>query len=193
MFLAGSIGQALSMYLIMACMIPKARGAGNGDEVLKGSVVGMFFFLSFFGATWLELPWLYPAEVNPLRIRTNANAVSTMTNWIWNFAVVQWTPPMLSSIDWGTFLFFGVINTCFIPVIWFFYVETAGRTLEEIDIIFAIGYTEGRSYVSVANQMPKLSQDEINSEMARLGLLGIDDYQAAEKGNTSQDEENTNN
>lgn len=103
------------MILIMACMIPQYR-VDNGyeysgrdpQEVIKGSVLGLFLFLGFFGATWLELPWLYPAEINPLRIRTNANAVSTMTNWIWNFAVVQWTPPMLASIDFGTFAFFGV-------------------------------------------------------------------------------------
>lgn len=86
MFLWGSVGQGLSMLLIMACMIPQYRineglsySGQDPQEVIKGSVVGMFLFLGFFGATWLELPWLYPAEINPLRIRTNANAISTMS------------------------------------------------------------------------------------------------------------------
>lgn len=62
------------MLIIFACLV-------NGDKsVIKGSVFGLFLFLFFFGATWLELPWLYPAEINPLRTRTNANAVSTMSN-----------------------------------------------------------------------------------------------------------------
>ncbi|TIB04742.1 hypothetical protein E3P92_03307 [Wallemia ichthyophaga] len=181
MFLWGSVGQGLSMLLIMACMIPQYRvneglsySGKDPQEVIKGSVVGMFLFLGFFGATWLELPWLYPAEINPLRIRTNANAISTMSNWSWNFAVVQWTPPMLASIDFGTFAFFGAICLLFVPVIYFFYPETAGRSLEEIDIIFAIGYTEGRTYWKVAEEMPKLSQDEIKSELDRFGLSGID-------------------
>lgn len=41
---------------------------------------------------------------------------------LWNFAVVMWTPPMLNSIGgFGTFLFFGVINICFIPIMYLFY------------------------------------------------------------------------
>ncbi|KAL8292075.1 hypothetical protein RQP46_001541 [Phenoliferia psychrophenolica] len=157
MFLAGSAGQSFSMVLIFACYI------GNNTQTLKGSVVGLFLYLMFFGATWLELPWLYPAEINPLRTRTNANAVSTMTNWLWNFAVVQWTPPMLTSITWGTFLFFAVINACFIPFIWLYYPETSGRTLEEIDLIFSKGYNERISYVTVAATMPKLTDEEIEA------------------------------
>ncbi|TIB16633.1 hypothetical protein E3P77_01919 [Wallemia ichthyophaga] len=172
MFLVGSVGQAMSMFILMGCTIPFGLEGptDHAQNVLNGSVLGQFLFLAFFGATWLELPWLYPAEINPLRIRTNANAISTMSNWSWNFAVVQWTPPMLAAINWGTFLFFGIINVCFIPIVLFFYPETAGRSLEEIDVIFALGYTEGRSYVSVANSMPKLSSEEVKAEAARLGL-----------------------
>lgn len=57
-------------------------------------------------------------------------------------------------------------------MIYFFYPETAGRSLEEIDLIFAIGYTEGKTYWKVANDMPHLSQDEIKNELDRLGLSG---------------------
>jgi hypothetical protein len=56
-------------------------------------------------------------------------------------AVVMWTPPMLSA--WGgayTFLFFGIINLTFLPFIYAFYPETKGRSLEEIDVVFAKAY-----------------------------------------------------
>lgn len=59
-------------------------------------------------------------------------------------------------------------NALFIPVIYFYYIETAGRTLEEIDLIFATGFAQGRSYVRVANELPKLEDKEIQSELARL-------------------------
>ena len=36
---------------------------------------------------------------------------------------------------------FGVINALFIPVIYFTYPETAGRTLEEIDLMYAPSLT----------------------------------------------------
>ncbi|TKA50153.1 hypothetical protein B0A53_06428 [Rhodotorula sp. CCFEE 5036] len=54
-----------------------------------------------------------------------------------------------------------------LPVIYFFYPETAGRSLEEIDIIFARGYVEKVSYVKMAKIMPLLSassQDDDESD-----------------------------
>lgn len=76
LFLIGTIGQCLSMVVAFACLIP------GTEEPAKGAVVGFFFFIAFFGATWLPLPWLYPAEVNPIKTRAKANAVSTSTNWL---------------------------------------------------------------------------------------------------------------
>lgn len=50
------------------------------------------------------------------------------------------------------------------------YPETAGRSLEEIDVIFAKGYVEKVSYVKMAHQMPRLGHAEIEEEWRRLGL-----------------------
>ncbi|GAA5916141.1 sugar porter family MFS transporter [Sporobolomyces salmoneus] len=162
MFLIGSAGQCISMVITFACLIPGTA------EAAKGAVFGLFLFLFFFGSTWLELPWLYPAEVNPLRTRTASNSVSTMSNWLFNFAVVQFTPPFLAATSWGCFLFFAVWNALFIPIIWLFYIETAGRTLEEIDLIFAKGYAEKRSYVSVSTSMSKMDDNGVRRELDRL-------------------------
>ncbi|KIY64148.1 general substrate transporter [Cylindrobasidium torrendii FP15055 ss-10] len=181
MFLWGTAGQAISMFLASFCLIPADVLGISRDEntAYYGTVVGLFLFLMSFGCTWLELPWLFPAEINPNAIRTNANAISTMTNWSWNFAVVMWTPPMLDAWNgFGTFLFFGIINLCFFPFIWFFYVETKGRSLEEIDVIFAKGYTNKEWYVKVGNEMPKLSHSEVESEAARWGLGGDEERRA---------------
>lgn len=76
LFLIGTVGQCLSMVIAFASLIP------GTTEAAKGAVVGFFLFISFFGATWLPLPWLYPAEVNPIKTRAKANAVSTCTNWL---------------------------------------------------------------------------------------------------------------
>lgn len=76
LFLIGSAGQAIAMLITMGCLIP------DTIESSKGAAAGLFLFIIFFGATWLELPWLYPAELSPLKTRTRANALSTSTNWI---------------------------------------------------------------------------------------------------------------
>jgi len=35
-------------------------------------------FNFFFSVGWLAIPWLYPAEIAPLRIRAKAAALSTV-------------------------------------------------------------------------------------------------------------------
>lgn len=78
---------------------------------------------------------------------------------------------MITNISWGTYLFFAVMNACFLPVIWFFYPETANRSLEEIDIIFAKGNVENMSYVKAAEEMPFLTDAEVEREALRYGLI----------------------
>ncbi len=95
LFLWGTVGQMLSMALTFACLIPGTRTAA------RGAAVGLFTYIASFGATWLPLPWLYPAEVNPIKTRAKANAVSTCTNWLFNFLIVMVTPIMVANIGWG--------------------------------------------------------------------------------------------
>ncbi|KAF2742853.1 general substrate transporter [Sporormia fimetaria CBS 119925] len=164
LFLIGSVGQSLSMVLTFACLIP------GTEEAAKGAAVGLFTYIAFFGATWLPLPWLYPAEVNPIKTRAKANAVSTCTNWLFNFAIVMITPVMIDGIGWGTYLFFACTNACFIPAIYFFFPETKQRSLEEIDIIFAKGYVEKMSYVRAAKELPRLTDAEVQQQARQYGL-----------------------
>ncbi|KAI0200690.1 general substrate transporter [Astrocystis sublimbata] len=165
LFLWGTVGQFLSMVLAFASLIPGTRSAAIG------TCVALFTYIASFGATWLPLPWLYPAEINPIMTRAKANAVSTCTNWLFNFFIVLITPVLVTKIGWGTFLFFAVLNATFIPVIYFFYPETARRSLEEIDIIFAKGNVEKISYVKAAKELPLLTDEEVEQEALRLGLI----------------------
>ncbi|KAI0016969.1 general substrate transporter [Xylariomycetidae sp. FL0641] len=165
LFLWGTAGQCLSMVITFACLIPGTVSAS------KGAAVGLFTYIASFGASWLPLPWLYPAEVNPIKTRAKANAVSTCTNWLFNFLIVMVTPIMITHIGWGTYLFFAVVNATFFPVIWFFYPETAKRSLEEIDIIFAKGYVDKISYVKAAEELPLLTDEQIEQEALRYGLI----------------------
>ncbi|RAK94896.1 putative MFS monosaccharide transporter [Aspergillus ibericus CBS 121593] len=177
LFLGGSFLQCIAMVITFACLIP------NDSETAKGAVFGLFLYMAAFGAAWLPLPWLYPAELSPIKTRAKANAVSTCSNWLFNFLIVMITPVMISHIGWGTYLFFAVLNGLFIPFIWLFYPETANRSLEEIDIIFAKGYTENISYVKAAADLPKLTDDEVEQRAIEYGFGASSDE---EKGATAE-------
>ncbi|CAG8955896.1 hypothetical protein HYFRA_00008748 [Hymenoscyphus fraxineus] len=180
LFLWGTAGQGLSMVLIFACLIPQ-NGQGPSS---KGAGVGLFTYIAAFGATWLPLPWLYPAEINPIRTRGRANAVSTCTNWLFNFLVVMIVPIMLDKIKWGTYLFFAVVNATFVPIIYLFYPETKRRSLEEIDLIFAKGYLENISYVKASYDMPFLNDQQIKALAHEYGFSNEDEeFRIGEKSN----------
>jgi sugar porter (SP) family MFS transporter len=164
LFIGGMSGQMVAMIIVFACLIPGGKGPA------KGAVFGLFLYMAFFGAAMLPLPWLYPAELSPIRTRAKANAVSTCSNWLFNFTVVMITPVMIQHISWGTYLFFACMNALFIPPMYFFYPETAGRSLEEIDLIFAKGYCENMSYVRASHELPRLSDDEIEAKAREYGF-----------------------
>jgi len=46
-------------------------------------------------------------------------------------------PPSFVNIGWKTYIIYAVLNASFILIIYFFLVETKGRSLEELDAIFA--------------------------------------------------------
>ena len=172
LYLLGFLGQGLSFVITFACLINPTT------ENTKGAIVGIFLFITFFAFTLLPLPWIYPPEINPLRTRTAGAAASTCTNWICNFAVVMFTPVFAATSPWGVYLFFALVNLLAIPFGWFFYVETAGRELEEIDIIYARAYVEKRWPFMVSKEMPKLSFEEIAQQGRELGL-DINDHSAS--------------
>ncbi|KAI0525479.1 general substrate transporter [Xylaria bambusicola] len=135
LMLFGAAGQAATM----AALAGSASLTG-GDNPPKGPSIAvialLFIFNTFFAVGWLGMTWLYPAEIVPLKIRAPANALSTSANWIFNFIVVIITPIAFNNIGYQTYIIFAVINAFMVPSVYFFYPETAYRSLEEMDTIF---------------------------------------------------------
>ncbi|KAG2357374.1 general substrate transporter [Suillus spraguei] len=140
----GAVGQCITMILL--AVLGSVRG--TGAQVV--SALLLFVFNSFFAIGWLGMTWLYPAEIVGLEIRAPANALSTSSNWIFNFVVVMVTGPSFNNISWGTYIVFAALNALIIPVVYFFFPETAGRSLEDMDVVFALAYNEGVSPVGVS-------------------------------------------
>ncbi|TFY83831.1 hypothetical protein EWM64_g200 [Hericium alpestre] len=144
LMLFGATGQTITMVLLAIL------GSIDNSACRIVSVVLLFLFNSLFAIGWLGMTWLYPAEIVGLRIRAPANALSTASNWIFNFMVVMVTSPAFQNIQWKTYIVFASLNALLIPVVYLFFPETAGRSLEDMDLIFAIAYKEGVSPVQVS-------------------------------------------
>jgi len=67
--------------------------------------------------------------------------------------VVMVTPVAFASIGYKTYIIFAVINAFMVPCVYFFFPETAYRSLEEMDEIFH-KTTNSFDVVKIAHDMP---------------------------------------
>jgi hypothetical protein len=84
--------------------------------------------------------WTYPAEIFPLKVRAKAVSLSTASNWLFNTALAFAVPPGLSTIAYKTYFIFGTFNAAAFIHVFFMFPETVGRTLEEMEEVFAEGH-----------------------------------------------------
>ena len=134
----GALGQAFSMAILTGTnwKAIDAKDTQPGTSAGIAAAVFLFVFNTCFGMSYLGVTWLLPPELLPLQIRAPGAAISTATNWAFNFMVVMITPVAFENIEAYTYTIFAAINLLMVPVVYFLYPETAGRSLEEMDIIF---------------------------------------------------------
>ncbi|KAH7413950.1 general substrate transporter [Phaeosphaeria sp. MPI-PUGE-AT-0046c] len=147
----------------------------------KGSIAFFFLYYVFFGIGWQGVPWLYPTEINSMAMRTKGAALGTATNWIFNFMVVEITPPGIQTLQWRFYIIWTVFNFAFVPIVYFLYPETAGRTLEDIDRIF-VGDTPlliFRDKEAIAEKRPERFVQLENEEVRRHSSVVPAHVQAA--------------
>ncbi|KAK4618018.1 Sugar transporter STL1 [Fulvia fulva] len=173
----GSVGMGIAMFLAggMARAGINATAAGNASAASAYGAAAasfVFIFTSIFGATWLTVPWLYPAEIFPLEVRAKGNAWGVVGWSIGNGWLTLLCPVMFNAIGEKKLYIFGACNVITIPMVWALYPETNGRTLEEMDLLFAADtpwvWDAERNFKRLKEENPDLVQ------AARRGASVVD-------------------
>ncbi|KAM3424810.1 hypothetical protein BST61_g6791 [Cercospora zeina] len=122
-------------------------GVDNNPNVLirvtgpKAHTVIAFCYLLIiiYALTLAPVCWIYAAEVWSLETRATGMGIASLGNWLFNFALGLYIPPGFINIRWGMFIVFGAM--CVLAALQFFftYPETANKSLEEIEEMFAPG------------------------------------------------------
>lgn len=68
------------------------------------SLIFYFLALAAFPIGLFLIPFMYSAEIAPLRIRAQTTAISSGMNWLMNFLVAEVTPVAFDSIGWKYYL-----------------------------------------------------------------------------------------
>lgn len=80
---------------------------------------------------------VYAAEVWSLETRATGMALASVANWLFNFAIGFFIPPAFQNISWKLFIIFGVLCVGASIQAFISYPETAGKTIEEVELLFS--------------------------------------------------------
>lgn len=142
-------------------------------------VAFIWIYVGAFGATWGPVSWTLVSEIFPLSIRAKGASIGASSNWLNNFAVAFFVPPMLESWAWGTYIFFAVFLAAGMVWVHFQLPETKGATLEEMDRVFG-----SRTGAEDAILLAEARRDvglSVTLEEDAIGAV-VNDKHAGEKG-----------
>lgn len=133
-----------------------------------GAAAMLFIFQGAFTVGFQATVWVYPSEILPLRLRQRGSSISTASNWIFNYLIVQVTPIAITNIGWKTYIIFAVLNTAFVPIIYIFFPETKGLELEDMDRLFS-----GDSSLGLYNEKQEVANEVANVEDNKAANIAL--------------------
>ncbi|KAF8849309.1 hypothetical protein BDZ45DRAFT_708864 [Acephala macrosclerotiorum] len=113
---------------------------GSATAKTSGTVMIVFacLFIVGFATTWGPLVWACIGEMFPYRYRAVGMGLATSANWFWNFMLAFFTPFITNDIDYAYGYVFAGCNLAAFFVVFFFLVESSGKTLEEVDAMYLL-------------------------------------------------------
>ena len=146
----------------------------------------VFIYTFFFAQTVLMIAFLYPTEIWPQEMRARGNSYGVFGWAVGCGTTTLVIPSMFSALGFKTLIVFGCFNFASLPLVYLFFPETLGRSLEEINLLFA-----------AQSPLVKANEAEYRRRMADAGgnvavaerRLVEEIHGSAEKHESASDEE----
>lgn len=122
-------------FLFILGALTKIYGESTNQSGIYGAVAAIFLFQGSYSIGWTPLTVLYPPEVLNYSIRSNgmgfyqflANGLGLFVTFVFPFA--------LNAIGWKLYMINAAWDVLELAFVLLFWVETKGKTLEEIDAL----------------------------------------------------------
>ncbi|KAF8543136.1 general substrate transporter [Trichophaea hybrida] len=122
-------------FVLVAALSAHYNGSGNKDG--SNATIAMIYFFGFtFSVAFTPFQALYPVECLDFENRAKGMAVYNFWVNIASFFNQYVTPIGLGNVQWKFYFLYIVWDSFQAAFIYFFYVETKDRTLEELNEIF---------------------------------------------------------
>ncbi len=124
LLLIGSVGTALAQAGVAYVFF-----TGHHEGLLVWFLIG---FVGFFGFSQGAVIWVYLSEIFPNRVRAKGQSLGSATHWVMN-ALISAVFPLLAAKSGGApFAFFSTMIVVQFFVVLFFFPETKGTSLEQM-------------------------------------------------------------
>lgn len=106
-----------------------------------GNIMIVFtcLFICAFATTWGPMVWSQVGELYPIQYRAICMALATSCNWLFNFLISFFSTFITDAIDYFYGLVFAGSCAALFFIVYFFMIETKGRSMEEVDWMYAGG------------------------------------------------------
>ncbi|OOF99891.1 hypothetical protein ASPCADRAFT_393640 [Aspergillus carbonarius ITEM 5010] len=141
LLLCGAVCGSVCMYAIGAYIYIVEPTKHPRDHLNGGGIAAIFFFYlwtAVYTPTWNGTPWVINSEFFDANIRPLSQALTTASNWLFNFLVSRFTEQMFAKMGYGVYFFFASLSFLAWFFAFFLIPETSGIPLEATDQLFKI-------------------------------------------------------
>ena len=126
--ITGSIGMSICLGLV-------AKTFYTQNFSGYGLLLILLVYIMFFAFSTGAVIWVLIAEIFPNNIRGKGQSLGSFTHWFFAAIITFLFPVIVKLSDFGVghaFMFFSVMMLVQAVVVWKYFPETKGRTLEEL-------------------------------------------------------------
>lgn len=147
---------AIAIALICEGSINSQNTDGTREGLSIAGVAFLFCVTILFSCSFGPISWTYMSEVLPYQVRSKGSAFATgIGNWLVATFWAQVSPSALDKLGWKFYFLFVAWDLLItLPCLFFFFKETKGLSLEEIDLLFG-----GRALGTLDDDITKKEKD----------------------------------
>ncbi|KAJ3752005.1 sugar transporter [Lentinula raphanica] len=146
----------LTIFLFLVGALTKIFGSSTNTSGVYGTVAMIFLFQGAYSIGWTPVLYLYPPEVLNYPIRANGMGVFQFFLNGAALLIVFTMPIALANIGWKTYMINGAWDIVMLIAILYYWIETKGKTLEEIDELI-----EGKKHTDVPDLEKIIRGEEV--------------------------------
>ncbi|RSL63420.1 hypothetical protein CEP54_005258 [Fusarium duplospermum] len=129
--LAGSI-----VALIGECITVDVFQRTGSRGAASGAVFFLFLHIALFGLSYDATSYIYGSEIFPNPLRARGLGISITGLFVSTLIFLQSAPTAFTNISWRYYIIFIAFSTVALVIMWFFFPETNGKSLEDIAEVF---------------------------------------------------------